>query len=219
MFNSLIKSKSLHSCVFRGLLAKRAFTSPSFKSQTFVKSKILTQKTNTTKYFGLFAGAGLGFVGLSQLRNQTPIKSEATMEENVEKLKEVASDTTDKLTSYAADGVDKATLANKTKTERHAVYRKITTGTLLGLVSGIIIGKVSQILVIVSSTIFIFLELLQSRGFIRRPKVETKQTGLFETKETGSKILNKLSKSINYVGENPALRLSFLITFLMSATA
>lgn len=141
------------------------------------------------------------------------------MEENVDKLREVATDTSDKLTKYASDSIDKATLANKTKSQRHSIYRKITTGTLLGLVSGIVVGKVSQILVIVTSTIFIFLELLSSRGFIRKPRVETAQTGLFETKETGSKILNKLTKSVNYIGDNPALRLSFLITFLMSATA
>lgn len=219
MFSSLIKSKCINSSIAKTLVTRRTLvTSSPFKAQALAKSKVLTSNPYAG-YLRLFAGAGLGFAGLMQLHKQETIKSEVTMEENVEKLKEVATDTSDKLTKYASDSIDKATLANKTKSQRHSIYRKITTGTLLGLVSGIVVGKVSQILVIVTSTIFIFLELLSSRGFVRKPRVETAQTGLFETKETGSKILNKLTKSVNYIGDNPALRLSFLITFLMSATA
>ncbi|XBW35018.1 hypothetical protein QEN19_000583 [Hanseniaspora menglaensis] len=218
MFSSLIKSVKFSSSSRRSLISTKTFSLTSYKSQSFANSKLFS-KTKKTSYFQMFTGASLGFIALSQLYSTNPVQSEVAMRQNFEKIKEAADDTSEKLNRYTVEGVDAVTGKSKTKSERHAIYRKITTGSLLGLFSGIIVGKVSQILVIVTSTIFVFLELLASRGLFKKPEPEISSHFYNNAKNSGSKILNKLSKSVDYIGENPAMRLSFLISFLMSATA
>lgn len=90
-------------------------------------------------------------------------------------------------------------------------YRQLCIGSILGLVAGVVVGKISTLLVYVAAVGFLAVQWLQNRGVI-----DKSATGSIFTRyiiKTGRETvdLNTL------IWERPSFKISFLLTFLLAA--
>lgn len=90
-------------------------------------------------------------------------------------------------------------------------YRQLCIGSILGLVLGVVVGKISTMLVYLSAVGFLGIQWLQNRGVI-----DKSTTGSLFTRyviKTGRETLDLNT----LIWERPSFKLSFLLTFLLAA--
>ncbi|KAK7205759.1 hypothetical protein BZA70DRAFT_276972 [Myxozyma melibiosi] len=69
---------------------------------------------------------------------------------------------------YTAARSDAKAVANEVRKSR-LDYRELSIGSFMGLFVGYLVGKLSKLLVFVSSSTYLFLQFLESRGLITMP--------------------------------------------------
>lgn len=90
-------------------------------------------------------------------------------------------------------------------------YRQLCIGSIFGLVLGVVIGKISTLLVYVSAVGFLTLQWLQNRGIVDKNATNS----LF-----ARYIIKSGRETIDFntlIWERPSFKISFLLTFLLAA--
>ncbi|CDO95699.1 unnamed protein product [Kluyveromyces dobzhanskii CBS 2104] len=94
--------------------------------------------------------------------------------------------------------------------QRRANYRQMCYGSILGLVFGVIFGKISSLLVFITGFGFVGLQFLQNRGVISSDS--TRSLSKYAVTIGREKVdLNTL------IWEKPSFKVSFILTFVLAA--
>ncbi|KAH3902909.1 Fun14p SCDLUD_000504 [Saccharomycodes ludwigii] len=108
--------------------------------------------------------------------------------------------------------------------KRRVFYRQLCVGSILGLITGIIVGKLSGVIIWVFMSSCLFIQFLVSRGVLSRNTSLLSVSGLNTTDftynycNTGtstitSQLKTSLHKIFGYLMENPVFKASFILSF------
>lgn len=90
-------------------------------------------------------------------------------------------------------------------------YRQLCYGSIIGVFLGVVVGKISSLLVFLTVSAYLGLQFLQNRGAIDKGSTQRLLQGL-TIKTSGESIdLNTL------IWERPSFKVSFLLTFVLAA--
>lgn len=90
-------------------------------------------------------------------------------------------------------------------------YRQLCYGSILGVFLGVVVGKISSLLVFLGASAYLGLQFLQNRGVIDKGSTQRLLQGLTIKTSSESIDLNTL------VWERPSFKVSFLLTFVLAA--
>lgn len=90
-------------------------------------------------------------------------------------------------------------------------YRQLCYGSIIGVFLGVVIGKISSLLVFLTASAYLGLQFLQNRGAIDKGSTQRLLQGLTIKTSSESIDLNTL------IWERPSFKVSFLLTFVLAA--
>lgn len=96
------------------------------------------------------------------------------------------------------------------RSNRRAIYSQLCYGSIVGVICGVIVGKISSLLVFITGIGFLCLQFLQNRGMISSDS--TRSLSHYAVKIGREKIdLNTL------LWDRPSFKISFILTFGLAA--
>lgn len=90
-------------------------------------------------------------------------------------------------------------------------YRQLCIGSIMGLILGVVVGKVSTLLVYITAAGFLGLQWLQNRGIVDKNATQSLFARYIIKSGRETLDLNTL------IWERPSFKLSFLLTFVLAA--
>lgn len=90
-------------------------------------------------------------------------------------------------------------------------YRQLCYGSIIGVFLGVVVGKISSLLVFLTASAYLGVQFLQNRGVVDKGATQRLLEGLTIKTSRESIDLNTL------VWERPSFKVSFLLTFVLAA--
>lgn len=176
----------------------------AFKRFSTVRTSSIMVPRVATKVVGLTMATSLGIAAPWIYNSKNLIYNDAILDVNRNPSLSTVSAQETGLPSQAR-------VQRKSRLNGYLDYRQLCIGSIFGLVLGVVVGKISTLLVYVSVIGFLSLQWLQNRGI-----VDKDATGSLFSKY----IIKTGRETIDFntlIWERPSFKISFLLTFLLAA--